>query len=73
VNTLVIAGGCGGVVVLLGAIIAIGRGIFKQISATEENTVAVRDLTSHVARLEALYNGHETRIAVLEDRVKRVV
>ena len=71
-NTLIAIGGIGGVVVLLGAIIAIGRGIFKQISATEENTVAVKDLTAHVARLENLYQGHETRIAILEDRVKRV-
>ena len=71
-NTLIAIGGIGGVVVLLGAIIAIGRGIFKQISATEENTVAVKDLTTHVSRLENLYQGHETRIAILEDRVKRV-
>jgi hypothetical protein len=68
---LVAIGGLGGVVVLLGAIVAIGRGIFKQIRATEENTQAVRELTGHVARLEALYNGHETRITVLEDRIKR--
>ena len=70
-NTLIAIGGFGGVVILLGAVIAIGRGIFKQINATEENTVAVKDLTSHVARLENLYNGHETRITVLEDRLKR--
>ena len=56
----------------MNTLIAIGRGIFKQISATEENTVAVKDLTAHVARLENLYQGHETRIAILEDRVKRV-
>ena len=71
-TSLVAIGGFGGIVVLLGAIITIGRGIFKQISATQDNTEAVRDLTTHVARLEALYNGHESRISVLEDRVKRV-
>jgi hypothetical protein len=71
-NGLIAAGGIGGVVILLGAIVTVGRGIFRQVKATEENTEAVKDLTSHVARLENLYNGHETRIAILEDRMKRV-
>ena len=64
-------GGLGGLVVLFSAIIVIGRGIFRQISATEENTSAVRGLTDQVAKLHDLYGGHETRISILEDRVKR--
>ena len=70
-NWLIAIGGLGGLVILLSAIIVIGRGIFKQISATEENTTAVRDLSAQVGRLHDLYNGHETRISVLEDRLKR--
>ena len=70
-NWLIVTGGLGGFVVVLTAIIVIGRGIFRQISATEENTTAVRELASAVSSLRELYNGHETRIAVLEDRIKR--
>jgi len=68
VNTLTIAGGAGGIIVFLSAIVAIGRGIFRQIEATKENTSALRELNAIVTRLESLYNGHETRISVLEDR-----
>jgi len=70
-NWLIAIGGLGGVVVLLSAIIVIGRGIFRQITATEENTSAMRALTGEVAQIKALYANHETRLAVLEDRVKR--
>jgi len=68
---MIAIGGFGGIVILLGAVITIGRGIFRQVNATEENTAAVRGLTTQVARLEGLYNGHEARIAVLEDRIHR--
>ena len=68
---LIALGGGGGMIVVLTAIIVIGRGIFRQISATEENTSAVRDLATQVSHLREVYNNHETRIAVLEDRAKR--
>lgn len=70
-NALVAIGGLGGLVVLLSAIIVIGRGIFKQVNATEENTLAVQNLTKEVADMKAMYANHETRISVLEDRLKR--
>jgi hypothetical protein len=68
---LIAAGGLGGVLVLLTAIVVIGRGIFRQVSAVEENTDAVKNLTQEVTNLKTLYNNHETRISILEDRVKR--
>jgi len=70
-NWLIAIGGIGGLVVLLSAIVVIGRGIFRQITATEDNTNAMVRLTDKVGHIEALYQNHETRIAILEDRVKR--
>lgn len=70
-NTLIAIGGLGGVIVLLGAIIAVGRGVFRQISATEENTDAVKKLTADIGQLQSMFHNHETRIAVLEDRIGR--
>lgn len=70
-NILIALGGSSGVIVLLTAFIVIGRGIFKQVSATEENTVAVRELASSVGELKNMFNNHEVRIAVLEDRATR--
>jgi len=70
-NALVAIGGLGGLVVLLSAIIVIGRGIFKQVNATEENTLAVQNLSKEVSDMKAMYANHETRISVLEDRLKR--
>lgn len=70
-NALIAIGGFGGLVVLLSAIIVIGRGIFKQVSATEDNTNAVQDLTRTVSEIKGMLTNHETRITVLEDRVKR--
>lgn len=71
VNALIAVGGFGGLVVLLSAIIVIGRGIFKQVNATEENTTAVNNLTTVVGEMKGMLSNHETRISVLEDRAKR--
>lgn len=70
-NPLVIFGGVGGILAALTAVIVIGRGIFRQVSATEDNTEALKTLTTKVEDLSRTTNGHETRIAVLEDRVMR--
>lgn len=70
-NWLATIGGISGFVVLVTAIVVIGRGIFKQINATEENTGAVKDLARSVSEIKSLLSNHETRISVLEDRVKR--
>lgn len=70
-NWFVAIGGVGGFIILLTAIVAIGRGIFRQINATEENTDAVKDLTKGMGEIKAMPSNHETRISVLEDRVKR--
>lgn len=70
-NVLVTLGGAGGMLILLTAVITVGRGVFRQVSATEDNTQAIRDLTTAVAELRAQYNRHETRLTVLEDRGAR--
>lgn len=54
-------GALGGLVVFLGAVLTLARGIFRQIAATEDNTRAVN-------RLAAKLEDHETRIARLEGR-----
>lgn len=64
-------GGVGGILAVLAAIIVIGRGIFKQVSVTEDLAEAVKGLTTAVSEVQRSINGHETRIAVLEDRLKR--
>lgn len=70
-DVLAIMGGLGGILLLLTTIIVIGRGIFRQVNATEENTAAVRELAASVAELKNMYNDLNTRMAVLEDRIKR--
>lgn len=70
-NTLTAAGGIGGIIALLAAIAVVSRGIFRQVSVTEENTAAVRELSVQMRDLQSQYNNHETRITVLEDRIKR--
>ena len=68
---LIAAGGVGGFITLMSVIVLIGRGIFKQINAVEDLTGAVKDLTIEMTNLRNMYNNHETRISILEDRVKR--
>ena len=70
-NVLVSVGGFGGAVILLTAVVAIGRGIFRQINATEDNTKAMRDLCTQVAKLQDMYHGLQVRMAIVEDRIKR--
>lgn len=67
-NVLLAIGGAGGILAFATAVVVIGRGIFRQVNATDDNTAAIRELSSEVGRLTRQFNGHETRIAVLEDR-----
>jgi hypothetical protein len=71
VQTFVILGGTGGVLAVLSGITVLARGIFRQVSATEANTQAIKDLTAQVLGLVRTNSDHETRIAVLEDRMRR--
>jgi hypothetical protein len=57
--------------VVFGAIVTLARGIFRQVNATEDNTMAVRELGALVTELKNLYTGLDKRVAVLEDRIKR--
>ncbi len=65
-STFVILGGTGGALAALAAVITIGRGIFRQVSATEDNTAALNALSAKVDALAGTSSGHETRISVLE-------
>lgn len=56
---LAVFGALGGLVVFLGAIAGLARGIFKLIGATEANTRAVSKLTTKL-------DDHETRLSRLE-------
>jgi hypothetical protein len=49
----------GGAGVFVGAMVTVMRGIFRQVTATEENTAALTKLTSTL-------QDHETRISRLE-------
>jgi hypothetical protein len=70
-NAVLILSALGGGVSFLGAIVIIARAIFKQVSATEENTTATKELSDKMSRVMSQLNGHETRIRILEDRSKR--
>jgi len=70
-DILIALGGGGGILVVIGALITVARGIFRQVNATEENTLAVRDLSDSMAEVKSLYNGLDKRVTVLEDRIKR--
>lgn len=69
--TLGILGSLGGVIALLTLIFVIGRGIFKQISSTEENTQTLNKVLSELEAMKAQVSRNETRLAVIEDRQKR--
>jgi hypothetical protein len=71
VDVLIVLGGGGGICAVLTIIVIIGRGVFRQVNATEDNTSAVRDLTKKVEDLMNSYNGLERRLAVVEDRLNR--
>lgn len=66
-NALIVLGSSGGIIAAVTAVLTIGRGIFKQVNATEDNTEAINRLTDEVAKMRHSVNGHETRITVLED------
>jgi hypothetical protein len=58
-NPLAVMSALGGLVVFLTAITVVARGIFRQTSATEENTKAVKRLTE-------AFTNHESRISRVE-------
>jgi hypothetical protein len=69
VNTaLSVVAALGGLVVFVGAIWAVVRGIFRQIGATEDNTDAINRLNDNIARLEKTTKDQGERIARLEGR-----
>jgi len=61
-----VLGALGGIVAFISAIMIVVRAIARQISTTERNTNAVKELTSEIQALKAGYNGHESRISNLE-------
>lgn len=65
-NALAILAALGGIVVFLGAVVAVIRAIFKQIGATNANTAAVRELSLQMGSVNGRLDNHETRISHLE-------
>lgn len=71
-SAFVVLGGTSGVLGIIATVIMIGRGIFKQVNATEELTRQVKALTESVNELQRTLAKHDVRISVLEDRVSRL-
>lgn len=74
-GALIMLGGAGGTLAVLSAIVVVARGIFRQVSATEDNTDALNKLTGRVESVATIqqrdHTDYERRLAVLEDRAKR--
>jgi hypothetical protein len=67
-SVLTFLGALGGAAVFLGAVITVIRGIFRQVNATEANTVALDNLRKTVDGLDSRLNRQGERIAKLEGR-----
>lgn len=59
-------GALGGLVVFAGALVAVARGIFKQINATEANTEALLEFSKKLDSINGMVGNHESRISRLE-------
>jgi hypothetical protein len=67
----VILSSLGGIIAFCGAVIIIGRGIFRQTEAVKANTKALEALPEQINKLIIRLDGHDIDIAVLKDRMKR--
>lgn len=70
-NPLAILGALGGIAAFVGGVVAVLRGIFRQISATESNTDAVNRLTEQLGDLSGTVDNHGERISRLEGGRRR--
>ena len=70
-NVILVLGACGSALIFVGAIVAVGRAIFNQVSATQDNTEAVKQLTEKLGNFDSRVSSLEIRLAVLEDRKER--
>lgn len=61
-------GGLGGLAVFGAGVWALLRGIFRQISATEENTTALHEVRGQLEKLGGQVSDNTQRIARLEGR-----
>jgi outer membrane murein-binding lipoprotein Lpp len=55
--------------VFCGGIAAIVRVGYKQTSATQENTSALRELKAGIDKLDTRVNAHDVSIGILQDRM----
>jgi hypothetical protein len=67
----VILGSIGGGISLLGAIIYVGRSVFKQVDSTDKNTIAITELSTQLSKVLYQLGKLDTRVTVLEDRTSR--
>lgn len=71
-DTTIILSSLGGIVAFLCAVTVIARGIFRQVTATEANTKALNELSNKFDLMDVRMNSHDTAIAILNDRIKRL-
>jgi hypothetical protein len=70
-TTILVLSSLGGVLAFAGVIFTIIRTVFKEVGAIEDNTKATQANTLKLTEMTEKINGHDTRIAVLEDRMRR--
>lgn len=61
----------GGVVAAIGFIAVIIRGIFKQVNATEDNTIELAKINGTLSTVSSQLVTLERRLSLAEDRLQR--
>lgn len=68
-DALAVLGALGGAAAFLGALFVVIRGIFKEVSAIDNNTAALNSLREAVSSLDVRLTDQGERISRLEGRV----
>lgn len=68
---MIILTSLGSIIAFLTVVTIIVRAIFRIVNATEDNTEAVKNSTKSINEILTRLNRHESRLAVLEDRIHR--
>lgn len=61
----VVLSSVGGVIALVGMVVVLGRGIFRQVDSTERNTLAITELTEVVGKMRDQMNTDHARTEIL--------
>jgi hypothetical protein len=71
VNATLIISSLGGIIAFLTVVAMAIRATFRIVNTTEDNTDALKENTNAINQIISRLNHHETRLGILEDRVKR--